>query len=414
MLGLQGNIIQPGNGANDAYGAAWKPTTDEWMRLGTLAEYSVDYDNAPFSNIPEMLLTVQRQRARCLVADDLTVNAWLDADDSTKLANGLAADLSGVAGQVCVRNPEHWRKFEVVDGWLCWWVAPTAKAGWEYVPEEFIGAFPGSDDGTGKLSSVANADILVSRTLPQFRAAGQARGEFWYNKINHIHMTDIFLYITEYANWNAQAKIGPGLSNAASADWSAYNGYSPLIQTGVTTSLGNHTGVVEITIPNFANLGADPLVTQEVSYRGVEGPYAHLFEAIDAINIKNVEGVGSQVWVCTDLDQLASDTESGYKMVGLMAEIDGYGANLIPSRLCFIPSAVGGSSTTKLCDYLYTYFDNLSAGFGVDWRVVFGGGAASYGVLCGPGCVHSYYGSSDSASRLRGRLCGTRRKILTA
>ena len=46
-------------------------------------------------------------------------------------------------------------------------------------------------------------------------------------------------------------------------------------------------------------------------------------------------------------------------------------------------TAVGASSSTKITDYYWTHYDNLSGGFGTDWRIGRAGANAVSGSLSG-------------------------------
>jgi hypothetical protein len=67
-----------------------------------------------------------------------------------------------------------------------------------------------------------------------------------------------------------------------------------------------------------------------------------------------------------------------------------------------MPAASGGSSSTGLCDYFYTYFDTDDD---IGWRVVLVGGFAINGVSAGGFFVYSADGFTFSFSSVGGRLC---------
>ena len=90
--------------------------------------------------------------------------------------------------------------------------------------------------------------------------------------------------------------------------------------------------------------------------------------------------------------------------------MDGYGGNfiqLINDLGGMYPSAVGGSSTTKLTDQFYTQYDNLAPGYTTDWRVVRVGGCADNGATAGVFCVAATDDSSIDLAHLGARLCLT-------
>jgi hypothetical protein len=65
------------------------------------------------------------------------------------------------------------------------------------------------------------------------------------------------------------------------------------------------------------------------------------------------------------------------------------------------PASVGGSSSTYIADYFYTYFDNDNDS---GWRVARVGARATNGSVAGAFCVYSINDSSYAASTIGGRL----------
>jgi hypothetical protein len=80
-----------------------------------------------------------------------------------------------------------------------------------------------------------------------------------------------WLYVVEYANFNSQEAYnatltdegyhqgGMGASITTMDKWNEYNGYYPLTPCGYGNTLGNGTGLVSLTIPEFT-YGADSTV----------------------------------------------------------------------------------------------------------------------------------------------------------
>ena len=79
--------------------AAWNELTDEYVRTGVLASWRIK----PWGNT---LLPIQRNMRRCTFSDAGVVQYYLDPDVSTKKADGTAADLDGIDGQVVVEIPK--------------------------------------------------------------------------------------------------------------------------------------------------------------------------------------------------------------------------------------------------------------------------------------------------------------------
>ena len=110
-----------------------------------------------------------------------------------------------------------------------------------------------------------------------------------------------WLYVVEYANFNSQEDYnatltdegyrqgGMGASITTMDKWNEYNGYYPLTPCGYGNTLGNRTGLVSLTIPEFT-YGADSTVRaaqtmQMARWRGFDNPFGDLWTNLDGIII---------------------------------------------------------------------------------------------------------------------------------
>lgn len=179
------------------------------------------------------------------------------------------------------------------------------------------------------------------------------------------------LYLVEYADFNSQEKIGPGIVNATAVH-----------KTGETDAMVYHTG--------RANSGDNAAV----QYRGIENPWGNVREWVDGINF---QGLAS--YICTDPTKYADDTASNYTVSGVTlcppGWIKGLGlSNKFP--WAFLPDANGGSDTTYIPDYVYSISDG--------WRLLHIGGNAYYGSNAGLFCFYADYTSSSNSNNLGARL----------
>ncbi len=219
-----------------------------------------------------------------------------------------------------------------------------------------------------KLSSVSGKAPINYGTRANFRAAALNRGAGWrqqdYDLISAIQL----LYLTEYASFYSQSKIGAGITNVA--DWAAYNDYNPIAFTGNSNSIGNATG------NTAGSASALTESTKYLSYRGIENWYGHLWKFVDGININN-----NIPYVTNNQSVFADDTATGYTALGVtLINANGWQNTLQKIDRGFLPLTVGVASTTKLTDYYYQ-----AAG----WRVVTLGGAANNGAAAGAVCFHA-------------------------
>jgi len=256
--------------------------------------YGVEFDTAVANSacvrigasILHQTLPIHSKIKRCLLSD-AGVATYLDASDTTKLASGAAADLTGSAGMVMVETPAHWRKFETQGTKVRCLISEIEQPGFHYVPRYYRSAYEATvERATNKLSSVVNATAayrggdnnatwdalsksLLGRpasvlSLTNFRAYARNRGSNkWNCDVYDVQKTWYWLYVVEYANFNSQLAysalpssagykqggLGDGVTNLASTNWSNFNGYMPFIACGYTNSLGNRSGYMPYTMP---------------------------------------------------------------------------------------------------------------------------------------------------------------------
>ena len=180
----------------------------------------------------------------------------------------------------------------------------------------------------------------------------------------------IFLYIVEFADWDCQSKIGRGF----------VDGNSPGLNSGITDSMTYHTGRASGTDGKTA-----------VQYRGIENLWGNVFQWVDGFNAN-----GTTAYACTDPSKYADDTSTGYTNIGTLPA-SGYIKDLtVTDNGLLIPKTSGGSETTYVPDYVYSY----SSG----WRVLSVGGGWGSGAGAGLLCFRADDSSSYSDSIVSARL----------
>ena len=203
------------------------------------------------------------------------------------------------------------------------------------------------------LSSVAGkAPISYGKRL-NFRTIAANRGTGWRQQDFDLVSAVQLLYLIEYGSWYSQSEIGAGLTDWTSA-WSAWNNYNPIERTGLSNSTATW---------NVSN--GDGNRGSYVSYRWVENPWGHFFEWVDGINIEN-----HVPYVCNDDAHFADNTKTNYTSLGVtLANSNGWQKTLAQTARGFLPTSIGGSSSTYITDYYYR-----NAG----WRTASVGGAAHH------------------------------------
>ena len=385
-------------------------------------------------------LPVQSRMRGCLLDDNGGVVEYLDPQDWT----GAVRD--GSRGQVMVEIPMHYRKFETDGNKRRVRISEFPLPGYHQVKQQYVSAYQATVDRTNsKLASVVNLTAQyrggsnnsawdgedntllgkpatnISRTNFRTYARNRKANSTEWNCMTYgIQKTLFWLFVVEYATLNSQAAynaaltnegyrqggLGDGVSDLNGTLWSNFNAYNPVIPCGHTDSLGNRSGVVSYTMPS----SYDSQNTKTVSvprYRGVENPFAHIWQWTDGINVRinptaaNGGNDLSEVFVCDDPSKFNDSNYNGYQLVGHEARTGGYVTQLIFGEGGEImPSAVGGGSSTYLCDYHDT---NIPTS--VTLRGVLFGGGARYGAACGFVCANSSDAPSYTSAHIGSRLC---------
>lgn len=228
----------------------------------------------------------------------------------------------------------------------------TNKKRYFYISSRWISGFekhPGSGRYVGKYNTasgyVSKTGLapLTNITIATARTASMAKGTGWYQYDYASWCAVVLLYVVEYADWNSSSKIGTGANKGVS---------------GRTDSMTYHTG--------------EASTTSGVQYRHIENVFGNIETFVDGINFS-----GNNVYVCTNPDEYADNTDSGYTYVGTKTGSNGYIKALGFSKTApwaFYPTSVEGSNTTYITDQCW----NSSSG----WRAMTSQGTGDEGILC--------------------------------
>jgi len=360
---------------------------------------------------------VHTSMRRCLLRDDGSVNYYLDPTNSTLKADGTSSVLTGADGMVMVEIPAFYVKF-TAGSTRTWSISLFPASGYtlhpafmkdgEYVPYRYIGAYDAcvnstgstyesglnydnnwtsgqswSTDTTPKLASVSGVYPAVGITRANARTLAANRGTGWRQVDVYLAWAVELLFLVEYGTFRTQQNIGDG-NVAVGAGYPAGSGNqtdSPHSVAGKSNSIGN----ASTNTSTGASSGTRD--TAFMSYRGIENWYGNCWNWVDGYNINN-----NQAYVSNTSVNFADDTATNYVAVGAaMVASDGYVTNCQQEPFAFLPSAVGGSTSTYWADY---YYQNSS------WRVAIFGGDAGSGALAGG----FYWALSVDSSYLYGNV----------
>lgn len=385
-------------------------------------------------------LPIQSKMKGCLLDDDGNVVEYLPENDWT------TATRDGSKGQVMVEIPMHYRKFETKGTKYIVRFSEYPLHGYHQVPKMYVSAYEASiERSSGKLCSVVNYDAdyrggnntaewdetyhsLLGRPVTamnriQFRSAARKRNTTntsWNCYLYHVHKVLFWLYVVEYADFNSQENynseltsdgfrqggLGVGVSNWRYSEWNNFNNFCSFVPCGYTDSFGNGTGVVDYII--YDNNGSELKTSNVPRYRGIENIFGHIRKIVDGINIQinptkdNGGDNLSKVFVCEDPSKFNDTNYNDYKYIGNESREDGYIKNIIFGEDGeIIPSIIGGTSTTFLCDIHYTNIPTIET-----LRIAAIGGATYDNAAAGLAYIRTSYTPIYLSNELGGsRLC---------
>lgn len=378
-------------------------------------------------------LPVQSQYKGC-VANGAKVNYYLDPNDWSKKADGTPSVLDGTDGTVRVHIPKFYGK-SGVEGNKRWVRISTVKCDdtWVEIPEMLLDAYRSTVNQTG------NKAVSVVNTTAQFRGGGNRTANDTYldtdafrsdlgkprTNISRANMrtyaanagSEMLCYeyykwifywawVIEYATFNSQATynaeltadgyhqggLGPGITdwNNNANGWSGYNGTYPITPCGYCNDIGNFTGIKELVIPETVVDESTTVPTKTFKvprWRGFDNPFGDIWTNLDGIILeRTAANQPSSVYTTSNPSAFGDDNTAKGKMTVAGKEIasDGYTKDFdLGSKGEIIPSVVGGSATTYMCDYHWCNTASTSL------RTLVVGGSASYGGGAGLGGFNS-------------------------
>lgn len=351
------------------YGISWDYATDTYIRTGAKG-----------------YTAIQSLMRRCVVKADGTVNYYLNPENSNFKADGTPSVLTGADGNVMVEIPKHYIKVETVGNVDSLNVSLTLEAGYVLdpaflkwngtamveVPYRYFRAYEGFVSG-GKLLSVSGVTPTRSQTIATFRTQAMANGAGWHLTDWNLLNTIKRLCYIEFCDFIVTKYLGNG--NDTGSDYG--------ITTGQSNALGNRSS------NNTHN-------DKYMSYRGIENMYADIWEFVDGVNVNNY-----QFYVNGKYSTFQSDIFTGDYVAKGPLTVAGVSNSLI--KRCavssdggFIPTVVGGSTTTF-------YGDALWSATGA--RIAIYGGSAADGASDGLGALSVDHASSASAASIGAAVC---------
>lgn len=403
----------------------------DYTGLEDIYSYGVEWDSTvadpTLTRIGNPLLhkslPIQSQYKGC-VANGAEINYYLNPNDWSQKADGTPSVLDGTDGTVRVHIPKFYGK-SGVEGTKRWVRMSTIKMDntWIEIPEMLVDAYRSTVNQTG------NKAVSVVNTTAQFRGGGNRTANDTYldtdafrsdlgkprTNISRANMrtyatnagSEMLCYeyykwifywawVIEYATFNSQAAyntdltaegyhqggLGDGVTTW-NGDWNTYNGYYPLTPCGYCNEFGNFTGVKDLVIPQTVINDSTTVASKTFKvprWRGFDNPFGDIWTNLDGIILeRTAANQPSSVYTTADPTAFGDDNTAKGKMTVAGTEIasDGYTKDYdLGETGEIIPSAVGGSTTTYMCDYHY-----CNAGSTALRTLVVGGNASTGGYV---------------------------------
>lgn len=416
----------------------------DYTGLEDIYSYGVEWDSTvadpTLTRIGNPLLhkslPIQSQYKGC-VANGAEINYYLNPNDWSQKADGTPSVLDGTDGTVRVHIPKFYGK-SGVEGTKRWVRMSTIKMDntWIEIPEMLVDAYRSTVDTT--VSATPKA-VSVVNTTAQFRGGGNRTANDTYldtdafrsdlgkprTSISRANMrtyatnagSEMLCYeyykwifywawVVEYATLNSQKAytadltaegyhqggLGDGVTTW-NGDWNTYNGYYPLTPCGYCNDIGNFTGVKDLVIPETVINESTTVASKTFKvprWRGFDNPFGDTWTNLDGIILeRTAANQPSSVYTTTDPTAFGDDNTAKGKMTVAGTEIasDGWIKDYdLGETGEIIPSVVGGSATTYMCDYHYCNASSTAL------RTLMVGGCANDGGYAGLGYFYSYDG----------------------
>ena len=390
-------------------------------------------------------LPIQSAYRGC-VANGNVINYYLDPNDWSKKADGTNSVLDGTDGSVRVHTPKFYGKGGE-DGNKRWVRISTIQidSSWIEIPELLVDAYRCTVDQTDaenlKTASVVNTTTQFrggdnSTTYDQYLESDQFRTLLGkprtnvtranmrtYAKNAGSELLSYELYkwifywawVIEYATFDSQATynaeltsegyhqggLGAGVTSGNYNHWEYYNNTNPVTPCGYLNEFGNGTGIKEMTCVMPTTSGGDSTQSytfQVPRWRGFDNPFGDIWTNLDGIVIDTPTtgvsdtGVLPTAYIITDPEKYTDNLEEA-KTNAVRSLQQPHGEGYIKEwhigvNADMIPKAVGGTSSTYMCDYYWVNYNDTP-------ETLLVGGRLSAGSNAGLGYFfsHSHVGS---------------------
>ena len=270
-----------------------------------------------------------------------------------------------IDGNQMVKIPKYYVKVDNTDTKMEVRISPTKRSGYHVSP-----AHCDRGDGKGErdyiyvsrytldssYKSTSGNESLSNITRDTARTniiQNNIEGFYQYDYLTYL--TILYLYIVEFANWNAQDTVGYGYSDS---------GNTAQTKTGATDSMTYHTGTA----------GSSRSANAAIQYRYIENFWGNLWQWVDGIYFSD-----TNIHVIENPNNF-SDTANGTKLSFTRATAESYISDLgsdTTNPEYIYPTANNGSKSTYITDYNWYNSSGVVLCSGGHWNA-----GSDCGVLC--------------------------------
>ena len=373
----------------------WSPAWEDIPDLEERYAYGVEWDTA--SSNPDGVRVGNMQLHR-----ELPIQSKMRVCEVDDLGAVTAASVSGMVqraqGSIMTEIPEHWYKLYTNGTKFRMMLSEIPLPGYKHVDKFYISTYEaciarneeklwsenlyaysdesslinlrGGDntsDWDGTYRSLLRMPV-TNLTRDQFRQAARKRGSGWEMYTYGAHKTLFWLFAVEYATLNSQkpfnaqkdangfAQGGLGEGATQMTNWGNFNNFNPMIPCGYTNEFANRSGEKAYVVKDADGNTVATLMANR--YRGIENPFGHIWKYCDGANVQVTTGdTGvSVLWTTDDPSNFSDTSYTGYDKKGNICRTNGFAKKmLLGEDGDIVTTEVGGSSSTYLCDYYYTY-----------------------------------------------------------
>ena len=374
-------------------------------------------------NLPELL------GLGCYLVSDGRAKRKLDPNNHYKFADGSPALLDGSMGQYMWCWVKHYFCTKKEGNYLYEAVSLEPLSGWEcyYIPAGGTSAlgFGVMDRTNNKLCSLINPD-------PQFRG-GNNNSSYDGTYRSMLGMPATYISPTVFSNyarnrgtgWEAnwyvsravqeylfrlimgtrhcqtafnpdkdanglfQGGLGPGATGFNYTTWGDKFGYYPIIPCVSGVELADGVGVVNYDVKDEDET---VLYTAPIPvFFGLKHMWGHLWTVLRGliVNVEQGDEGKTRTYVAPSMFNYvpsSDNTINGMILASEQPRAEGYIKKQSMSKLCCMPTEVGGSSGTYFADYFWT---NVVSNYGLRSRLA--GGYVDLGTSAGAFCASAYY-----------------------